>query len=47
MATGALPFDDPSIILLMQKHVVETPPAPRAINLSISVEMEAVIEGLL
>jgi serine/threonine protein kinase len=41
--TGVVPFDDPSPTAVALQHVMNPPPAPRAINPELSEQVEAVI----
>jgi serine/threonine protein kinase len=43
MLVGVLPFDDPSPASLALMHLTQEPPAPRAINPSISLAVQAVL----
>jgi serine/threonine protein kinase len=47
MLTGRVPFDDPTITNVVIKHLSETPPPPRTVNPSLSVEVEAVMLRVL
>jgi serine/threonine protein kinase len=43
MLVGVLPFDDPSPASLALMHLTQEPPAPRAVNPSISLAVQAVL----
>lgn len=43
MVTGAIPFDDLSPASIALQHITDTPPPPRSINPSISVQVEEVL----
>jgi serine/threonine protein kinase len=47
MLTGRVPFDDPTITNVVIKHLSETPPPPRTVNPSLSIEVEAVMLRVL
>lgn len=43
MVTGATPFNDPNPASLALQHITESPPSPRSVNPSISVQVEEVL----
>ena len=43
MVTGATPFNDPNPASLALQHITESPPSPRSVNPSISVQVEKVL----
>lgn len=47
MLTGRVPFDDPSAMAVVLKHLNEPPPPPRALNAKIPSQVEAVLLRML
>ena len=47
MLCGRLPFEDDSMLRVLQMHLVEPPPPPRQVNPQLSAELAAVVERAL
>ena len=47
MMCGRLPFDDDSLVRVLQMQLVELPPPPREVNAQLSPELAAVVECAL